>query len=82
MSDEFRVGEWVRHPEFGDGLVLEARGSGDSHSVLVSFPDNSKRRLMVKFARLSKVEPPEGHHTKVAESEGKTRTRRKTSKGL
>jgi hypothetical protein len=81
MSDEFRVGEWVRHPEFGDGLVLEARGSGDTHSVLVSFPDNSKRRLMVKFARLSKVEPPEGHHAKVAEPEGKTRTRRKTSKG-
>jgi hypothetical protein len=81
MSDEFRVGEWVRHPEFGDGLVLEARGSGDAHSVLVSFPDNSKRRLMVKFARLSKVEPPEGHHAKVSEPEGKTRTRRKTSKG-
>ncbi|HKO21727.1 MAG TPA: hypothetical protein VJX91_03675 [Candidatus Eisenbacteria bacterium] len=81
MSDEFRVGEWVRHPEFGDGLVLEARGSGDSHSVLVSFPDNSKRRLMVKFARLSKVAPPEGHHAKVTEPEGKTRTRRKTSKG-
>ena len=60
MSDEFRVGEWVRHPEFGDGLVLEARGSGDSASVLVSFPDNSRRRLMLKFARLSKVAPPEG----------------------
>lgn len=81
MSDEFRVGEWVRHPEFGDGLVLEARGSGESHSVLVSFPDNSRRRLMVKFAHLSKVEPPEGHHAKVPESEGKPRTRRKTSKG-
>lgn len=82
MSDEFHVGEWVRHPEFGDGLVLEARGSGDSHSVLVSFPDNSRRRLMVKFARLSKVEPPEGHHAKALEPEGKaTRTRKKTSRG-
>ena len=81
MSDEFRVGEWVRHPEFGDGLVLEARGSGESHSVLVSFPDNSRRRLMVKFAHLSRVEPPEGHHAKVLEPEGKPRTRRKTSKG-
>jgi hypothetical protein len=81
MSDEFRVGEWVRHPEFGDGLVLEARGSGESHSVLVSFPDNSRRRLMVKFARLSKVEPPEGNHAKTAEPESKPRARRKTSRG-
>ncbi|HEX3113225.1 MAG TPA: hypothetical protein VHU20_08155 [Candidatus Eisenbacteria bacterium] len=81
MSDEFRVGEWVRHPEFGDGLVLEARGSGESHSVLVSFPDNSRRRLMVKFARLSKVEPPEGHHARAAEPESKPRARRKTSRG-
>ncbi|HEX5031574.1 MAG TPA: hypothetical protein VFX78_08970 [Candidatus Eisenbacteria bacterium] len=80
MSDEFRVGEWVRHPEFGDGLVLETRGSGESHSVLVSFPDNSRRRLMVKFAHLSKVEAPEGHHAKTLEPEGKPkRARRKTT---
>ncbi|HEU4941235.1 MAG TPA: hypothetical protein VFT97_06410 [Candidatus Eisenbacteria bacterium] len=82
MSDDFHVGEWVRHPEFGDGLVLEARGSGESASVLVSFPDNSRRRLMVKFARLSKVEPPEGHHAKATDADAKpARTRKKTSRG-
>ena len=81
MSDNFHVGEWVRHPEFGDGLVLEARGSGESASVLVSFPDNSRRRLMVKFARLSKVEPPEGHHAKSDPDAKPARTRKKTSRG-
>lgn len=83
MSDEFHVGEWVRHPEFGDGLVLEARGSGEAASVLVSFPDNSRRRLMVKFARLSRVEPPEGHPAAAPPAERKParRTSRKSSGG-
>jgi len=57
---EFQVGDWVRHPEFGDGLILESKGGGDSASVLVSFPDNSRRRLMLRFARLSLLEPPPG----------------------
>jgi len=61
MSDQdFEVGDWVRHPEFGDGLILESKGGGESASVLVSFPDNSRRRLMVKFARLSRLEPHPG----------------------
>ncbi len=57
-ESDFHVGDWVRHPEFGDGLILEARGAGESASVLVSFPDNSRRRLMLKFARLSRLESP------------------------
>lgn len=61
MNDrDFEVGDWVRHPEFGDGLILESKGGGESASVLVSFPDNSRRRLMIKFARLSRLEPPLG----------------------
>jgi hypothetical protein len=36
----------------------------------------------VKFARLSKVEPPEGHHAKVSDADAKpARTRKKTSRG-
>jgi hypothetical protein len=53
----FQVGDWVRHPEFGDGLILESKGGGESASVLVSFPDNSRRRLMLKFAKLSLLDP-------------------------
>jgi len=61
MNDrDFEVGDWVRHPEFGDGMILESKGGGESASVLVSFPDKSQRRLMVKFARLSRLEPPPG----------------------
>lgn len=59
MSDQrdFQVGDKVQHPEFGDGLVLEARGSGEKASVLVSFNDKIKRKLAVKFAKLTLLTP-------------------------
>ena len=59
MTDQrdFQVGDKVQHPEFGDGLVLEARGSGDKASLLVSFDDKTKRKLAVKFAKLTLLTP-------------------------
>lgn len=59
MTDQrdFQVGDRVQHPEFGDGLVLEARGSGEQASLLVSFDDKMKRKLLVRFAKLTLVTP-------------------------
>jgi len=75
MSERpFQVGDWVRHPEFGDGLILEAKGAGEAASVVVSFPDNTRRRLMVKFANLSRLEPPAGQ-AKLGQEESKPRGR-------
>jgi hypothetical protein len=85
MSEDVKVGDWVRHTEFGDGLVLETRGKGEAASVLVSFPDNTRRRLMVKFARLTRLDPSQGHAAKLpTPSDGtprksKPRASRKTS---
>jgi hypothetical protein len=81
MSGEsIRVGDWVRHPEFGEGLVLETKGAGDSASVVVSFADKSHRRLMVKFARLSRLEnqPPVRKDPDAKAGVGKPRRGRKT----
>ncbi|UCF77914.1 MAG: hypothetical protein JSW03_07315 [Candidatus Eiseniibacteriota bacterium] len=53
----FSVGDRVSHKIFGEGLVLETMGQGDRQSVVVSFSsDKSQRKLMLKFAKLSKVE--------------------------
>ena len=59
MTDgrDFQVGDKVQHPEFGEGLVLETRGSGDLASLLVSFDDKVKRKLVVRFARLTLLTP-------------------------
>ncbi len=55
MTDQrdFQVGDKVQHAEFGDGLVLETKGSGEKASILVSFDDKIKRRLAVRFAGLA-----------------------------
>jgi DNA helicase-2/ATP-dependent DNA helicase PcrA len=59
MTDQrdYQVGDKVQHPEFGDGLVLETKGSGEQASVLVSFDDKLKRRLAVRFAKLTLLTP-------------------------
>ena len=54
-SNEFHVGDRVSHPQFGEGLVLEARGRGEDATLLVSFPDHSQRKLKVRLARLTLV---------------------------
>lgn len=59
---EFKVGDRVRHPEFGNGLILETKGHGDQASVFVSFDDKSKRRLVVRLAKLTLLEPPAAPH--------------------
>ena len=59
-DEVFRVGDRVNHKVFGEGLVLETLGQGDRQSVVVSFSsDRSQRKLMLKFAKLSKVEKAE-----------------------
>ncbi|TMQ60917.1 MAG: hypothetical protein E6K76_00425 [Candidatus Eisenbacteria bacterium] len=54
---DYQVGDRVQHPEFGVGLVLETKGKGEQASVLVSFDDKSKRKLAVRFAKLTLLTP-------------------------
>jgi DNA helicase-2/ATP-dependent DNA helicase PcrA len=59
-EESLRVGDRVSHKVFGEGLVLETSGNGDSHSVVVSFSsDRSQRKLMTKYANLTKIEKTE-----------------------
>lgn len=59
-EEPLRVGDRVSHKVFGEGLVLETSGDGDKLSVLVSFSsDRSQRRLMTRYANLTKLEKPE-----------------------
>ncbi|MCY4559562.1 MAG: UvrD-helicase domain-containing protein [Chloroflexi bacterium] len=48
------VGEIVRHPTFGDGVVQEVEGSGETEQVTVNFPGAGLKRLLVSLARLER----------------------------
>ena len=49
------VGEIVRHPSFGEGIVQEVHGSGDTEQATVNFGGGiGLKRLLVSLARLQR----------------------------
>ncbi|GAA4021922.1 UvrD-helicase domain-containing protein [Deinococcus rubellus] len=51
----YRGGEKVKHPKFGEGQVLAVSGMGEKQEVTVHFGTAGTKKLIVKFANLSKV---------------------------
>jgi len=49
---ELDIGASVRHPTFGDGVILGMEGSGDAIRVTVQFSQAGTKRLMLKYAAL------------------------------
>jgi len=57
----FKVGDRVRHPVFGDGLVLEVAPRGEDIALRVSFSkDGAQRKVLARAARVEKLEAEEG----------------------
>jgi len=53
----FKAGNKVRHPQFGEGIVISIKPSGNDYEVVVAFDGEqvSLKRLLLSFARLEKV---------------------------
>jgi len=49
------IGISVRHPTFGEGVILGMEGSGDAVRVTVQFSRAGTKRLMLKYAALEAV---------------------------
>jgi DNA helicase-2/ATP-dependent DNA helicase PcrA len=54
-KDEFEIGDTVKHPRWGVGTVLYKTGSGDQAKLIVIFPEEGQKKLMLKYAKLKKV---------------------------
>jgi len=51
----FQPGERVRHPKFGEGIIVSTRANGGDQEVTVAFKGESGvKRLMVSYARLER----------------------------
>ncbi len=46
------LGQRVRHPTFGEGVILDAEGQGDRARVQVGFEDHGDKWLVLGFAKL------------------------------
>ena len=55
FGTNFGSGDIVEHSTFGVGKVLTSAGNGEHQSVGVLFTDGTKRKLIVKYANLTKL---------------------------
>jgi DNA helicase-2/ATP-dependent DNA helicase PcrA len=51
----FKVGDDVLHGKWGEGVVLDLRGSGDKTEITVQFPDLGPKVLLLAWAPLKKA---------------------------
>ncbi|MCC2636934.1 MAG: uvrD [Moraxellaceae bacterium] len=51
----FRLGQAVRHPRFGDGVILKFEGNGPNARIQVNFKDVGSKWLVAQYARLEAV---------------------------
>ena len=50
----FMVGDDVVHGKWGEGVVLDLRGSGDKTEITINFPSVGQKVLLLAWAPLKK----------------------------
>ncbi|MEM7340856.1 MAG: DNA helicase PcrA [Actinomycetota bacterium] len=54
-AGDLRIGDDVFHRKWGDGVVLDLRGTGDKTEVVVRFPSVGEKTLLLAWAPLEKI---------------------------
>tara|TARA_B100000315_G_C14591377_1_gene596042 strand:- start:3436 stop:5631 length:2196 start_codon:yes stop_codon:yes gene_type:complete len=54
--DDFIRGDKVEHKLFGRGMVLTVDGTGENQKVTVMFRGNIRKKLIVKYAKMKKID--------------------------
>ena len=55
LEAQFKTGDQVCHPKFGQGMVIESVVVGGDEEVTVAFEDQGLKCLLASFARLEKI---------------------------
>jgi DNA helicase-2/ATP-dependent DNA helicase PcrA len=51
----FRPGQRVRHPKYGEGVVYQREGDGETAKITVQFPRFGLKKLVEKYAQLERA---------------------------
>ena len=54
--DDFAVGDMVQHNLFGVGIIIVLNGVGENQKVGIEFKDGLKKKLIVKYANLKRID--------------------------
>lgn len=49
---QYRMGQMVSHPKFGEGKIMSVSGFGPDMMIAVLFRDGNRKQMMAKFAKL------------------------------
>ena len=52
---DLRAGDRVRHPKWGEGLVVDIAGAGADGLLTINFPNVGQKMVMLKYAPLERV---------------------------
>ncbi|MBE0466863.1 MAG: ATP-binding domain-containing protein, partial [Candidatus Desulforudis sp.] len=55
VARTFRPGDRVRHQKWGEGVVVQTKGSGQEAEIKVAFPEQGIKTLLVRYAPLEYV---------------------------
>jgi len=55
QEQQFRAGQRVSHPRFGEGIVIESRAINNDEEVSVVFEEAGLKRLMASFANMQVI---------------------------
>jgi len=55
-NDEFRVGDWVFHKKFGQGVVMDCFPDKSDLVITVAFEETGTKRMLLSMAHLEKIE--------------------------
>lgn len=53
--DSFSEGDTVHHERFGKGIIISIEGQQPDTTALVEFEDKSRKKLLLRFAKLRKI---------------------------
>jgi DNA helicase-2/ATP-dependent DNA helicase PcrA len=52
---QWKVGDKAIHGKWGTGVVVSVKGEGDDLELDIAFPDKGIKRLLAKFAPITKA---------------------------
>ena len=55
FAAEFRPGQHVRHPKYGEGIVYRKEGEGEDAKITIQFQAFGLKKMVVKYAHLERV---------------------------
>lgn len=54
-GDDVNIGDQVQHAKWGVGTVMFKSGSGETTKIVVIFPEEGQKKLMIRYAKLVRV---------------------------